>query len=323
MSKQIRIFRSGAIYRVTNYTYRGELRLTPDDVVQVFVEGCLARAARRCGVRLIVFNVMGNHFHMLVEVPLANLDAFMLYFQRELSTRLNLYRGVSKTNFPERYEHEEVLDVEAFESAVAGILCNPVRARLVYETADWPGVSSVLMHRTGTTRRVVRHTTRAQAAAIREDGLTPELLRSLEEVELALSSPVFWADLEPDEVQARIAELVAVEEARLQHQIDGGRERVRGPSRIRDETHRQRPETVRWRPLRLCVSSDAERAAEYERWYAFTTKVYRRAAKLWRSAGEWGAYPPGTFPPGWLKCLPPEAGAGPPLPWTQPLPTAA
>ncbi len=323
MSNQIRIFRSGAVYRVTNYTYRGELRLTPDEAVEVFVEGCLARAARRCGVRLIAFTVMGNHFHMLVEVPLANLHAFMLYFQRELSTRLNLYRGVSKTNFPERYDHQEILDVEAFESAVAEILCNPVRARLVYEVAEWPGVSSVEMHRSGTTRRTVRHATRTQASAMREDGLTPELLRSFEEVELALSPPTLWADLEPGEVQARIADLVDIEEARLQREIDEARERVRGPSRIRDETHRQRPETVRWRPLRLCVSSDDERAAEYERWYAFTTRVYRRAAKLWRREGKWGAYPPGTFPPGWLECLPPAAGMGPPLPWTQQLPAAA
>ncbi|MGM0554821.1 MAG: transposase [Myxococcota bacterium] len=315
MARDIRIFRKGAVYHVTNYTYRGELRLSPDKFVEMFVEGCLAKAARKYGVRIITFVTMGNHFHLVVQVPLANLDDFMEYFQKELSTRLNRYRGVDKSNFPERYVPQEIASAEDFCELVARILCNPVRARLVREAADWPGVSSLGMHRAGETSRTVRHASRRQAAKMREHGLTPKLERSLERLELKLSPPPFWRDLDEAEVHRRIAERVAVEEARLQAEIDRGNERVRGRHRILDEHHRDRPEEVHWRPRPRCVSRDSEFTAAYNAWFERTTRIYKRAAAKWRLFGEWGEYPPGTFPPGWLWCLPPSAEVGPHLPW--------
>ncbi|MGM0555665.1 MAG: transposase [Myxococcota bacterium] len=323
MARDIRIFRMGAVYHVTNKTYRGELRLSPDEFVELFVEGCLAKAAKKYGVRIITFSVMGNHFHLVVQVPFANLHKFMEYFQRELSTRLNRYRGVSQTNFPERYHAEEIASAEDFCELVAHILCNPVRARLVYEAADWPGVSSLSMHREGQTSRTVRHCTRAQAAAMGKDGLTGALERSLEELELVLSPPPFWAELDDDEIQQRIAELADAEEARLQAEIDRKRERTRGRNRILDERHRQRPDEVHWRARGRCISRNAEFLAAFNAWYDETTQVYKYAAMKWRMAGAWGEYPPGTFPPGWLRCLPPSDAVGPRLPWHEPRPMAA
>jgi REP element-mobilizing transposase RayT len=317
MGRDIRLFRKGALYHVTNYTYRGELRLTPDGFVRLFSEGSLAKAAERYGVRIIVFSVMGNHFHLIVQAPLANLDDFMEYFQKELSARLNRLRGVEGTNFPERYVPQEIASEEDFCRLAARILCNPVRARLVYAARDWPGISSLAMHRAGQTRRTVKHCSRRQAASMREHGLPPALARSLGELELVLSPPPFWADLEPEEVQQRIAALADAEEARLQAEIDRGRERTVGRSRILDEHHRDRPEHVHWRPRARCVSRDGEWAAAYDRWFEETTRVFKRAAARWRTFGKWGAYPPGSFPPGWLRCLPPSATAGPPLPWNR------
>jgi REP element-mobilizing transposase RayT len=163
MGRDIRVFRRGAVYHVTNKTYRGELRLSPDDVVKLFVEGCLAKAAHKHGVRIHFFIVMGNHFHLVVQVPLANLADFMKCFQMELSTRLNRYRGEEDSNFPRRYVPQEIASVDDYCRLLTRVLCNPVRARLVYEAADWPGVSSLAMHRAGQTRRTVRHANRAQA----------------------------------------------------------------------------------------------------------------------------------------------------------------
>lgn len=323
MARDLRFFRNGAVYHVSNRTYRGELRLSPDEFVELFAEGCLAKAARRFGVHIIVFIVMGNHFHLIVQTPLANLHAFMRYFQRELSTRINRLRGVEHSNFPVRYTDEEIGSAEDFAALAAEILCNPVRARLVREAADWPGISSLEMHRDGQTDRTVRHATRSQAAAMREHGLTPELERSLEEIELKLSAPPFWADLDEEQVQQRIAELANVEETRLQDEIDRNNERTRGRHRILDETHRQRPEQVHWRVRGRCISRDAEFEAAFNTWYDDATKTYKRAARKWRMGGAWGDYPPGSFPPGWLRCLPPSSAVGPPLPWHEVRPIAA
>ncbi|MGM0557037.1 MAG: transposase [Myxococcota bacterium] len=323
MGRDIRLFRKGAVYHVTNYTYRGELRLTPNEFVRLFVEGSLAKAAEKYGVRIMLFSVMGNHFHLIVQVPFANLDDFMEYFQQELSTRLNRFRGVGGTNFPERYVPQEIASEADFCDLAAQILCNPVRARLVYEASDWPGVSSLEMHRAGKTSRTVRHASRRHAAKMRELGMTPALERSLGELELELSPPPFWRDLEPEEVQRRIAELANAEEARLQAEIDRGRERTRGRSRIRDEHHSDRPEEVHWKPRGRCVSRDPQFKAAYNAWFERATRKYKRAAAKWRLFGEWGDYPPGSFPPGWLWCLPPSAEVGPPLPWHRPRSAAA
>jgi hypothetical protein len=276
-----------------------------------------------CGVRIILFSVMGNHFHLVVQVPLANLNDFMEYFQKELSTRLNRSRGVGGSNFPRRYVPQEIASAEDFCELAARILCNPVRERLVYEAADWPGVSSLAMHRAGQTSRTVRHATRRQAAKMRESGLTPALERKLERIELELSPPPFWLDLDAGEVQQRIAELANAEEARLQAEIDRNNERTVGRSRILDEHHGDRPEELHWRPRGRCVSRDGAWAAAYDRWFEETTRVFKRAAAKWRRFGEWGEYPPGCFPPGWLRCLPPSATVGPPLPWLNRRPRAA
>jgi REP element-mobilizing transposase RayT len=317
MSWEIRVWRAGAVYHITNRTYRGELRLTPDDAVNLFVEGCLAKAAKRYGVRIIDFIVMGHHFHLILQAPFFNLDQFMGYFQRELSHRLNAYRGEAGSNFPKRYQCEEIASSEDFEREVARVLCNPVRARLVGKAEQWPGVSSLEMHRAGVVRKTVRHASRGKAATMREAGLTPALERSFEELELELSPPPFWSDLEQEEVQTRISSLVEIEQERVRAEIKANNERVIGPSRIRNERHDQTPDEVHWRAYRRIVSKDSKYAAKYHDWYRRSRRRYWAAADLWRTKGEWGDYPPGTFPPGWLRCLPPSSEAGPPLPWRE------
>lgn len=318
MSNELRAHRRGAVYHITNRTYRGELRLTPGEVVNLFAEGCLAQAASRYGVRIIAFVVMGNHFHLIIQVPNHNLHAFMCYFQRELSMRLNLHRGEEGTNFPVRYRSEEIASVEDFENEIVRMLCNPVRARLVGAVEQWPGVSSLGMHRSGQRRRTVRHASRDQAEVMRWDGLTSALERSLHEVTLELSRPPFWDELDDQQVQARIAELVDAEQVRLRNEIEATGERVVGPSRLLGEMYDRRPDAVHWRAYRRVISEDPEYEARYHAWYRQLRRRYRSAARKWRVEGEWGSYPAGTYPPGWLRCLPPSGTSGPPLPWREP-----
>lgn len=318
MNHEIRVFRRGAIYHVTNRTYRGELRLAPDDIVNMFAEGCLAKAARLYGVRIFAFILMGNHFHLLVAAPLHNLDRFMEYFQRELSWRLNRYRGTSGTNFPIRYQNEEIASAADFEQVVTRILSNPVRARLVGEAEQWPGISSLDQHRTGESRRTALHTTRANADEIARSGVTPELRRSLEPIELELSVPPFWDDLDPEEVHARIEQLVNAEQSRLRDEIETRNERVVGPNRILQETPDQRPEDVHWRDYRRVISENPEYEARYHAWYTEMRRRYWRSARNWRHERSWSDYPAGTFPPGWRRCVLPQRRTGPRLPWQPP-----
>lgn len=315
MARDLRLLRRGALYHVTNRCYRGELRLTPDEAVILFASGCLAEAARRYGVRIITFIFMGNHFHLIVQTPYANLNAFMMYFQRELSTRLNRYRGQSETNFPKRYRHEEILSEADFERLVARMLCNPVRARLVYDASDWPGFSSLMMHRSGESSTTVRHATRDQAAEMGTSSASDELLRSLNPVQLELAPPPFWAELDSSEVQSRIAALIDAEETRLQSEIDRHRQRVRGRNRVLDETPDRHPDQVHWRAYRRCLSENGKTEAAFHAYYRRTRRQYTRARQVWLETGDWHQFPPGSFPPGRMRCIPPSGTAGPPIPW--------
>lgn len=319
MARDLRIIRLGAIYHVTNRCYNDEFRLLPGPIVNMFVASCLAMAARRYGVQVVNFMVMGNHFHLLLQVPFANLNRFMEYFQKELSHRLNRLRGRRHSNFPERYTNEEVGSARDFLRVFARIMTNPQRAGLVYSLENWRGASSLGAHRAGDGVVSTVVTRRTDATLIRERGLAAWKAREgarAEPIELQLSAPHFWRDEDPVEVQRRLSSIVDLAEAQLQTEMDNGELELCDTTD--DECYHGRPENVQWRQYRRFISSDPERCKAFDRYHRRATVRHRRAARRWRRFGQWGDYPPGSFPPGWLRCLPPTDADGPALAWNPP-----
>ena len=317
MARRLRILRHGAVYHVTTRSYHDELRLTPGPRVNLLVKSTLIRAAQRTGVALYVALILGNHVELLVGDPDERLDDFMEEFLKELSHRLNRLRGVKHSNFPVRYKSTEIGDREAGERAIARILCNAVRARLVYEADDWPGFSTLEAHRRGQSTLASPLPSRRDAEELATRELEQTWRGQMETVEATLGRPPFWPDMTDAQVHARICELVDAEQARLQADIDRSNERVIGPNRILREHWRERPADVAWRADRPSVSSDPRWNEEYEDYFERETRRYRRASKRWRRFGQWGDYPPGSFPPGWVRALPTSRSAGPALPWVR------
>ena len=332
----IRIVRADALVHVTNRTARGELLLTPSDAVNAIVFGCLASAAQKYGVQVVVFVVMGNHFHLVLRVPRNNLSEFMEWFTRESSMRLNSMRGtIGHRNFPDRYEPSELVREEDFEQLVGHILTNPVRAGLVETSADWPGLSSLAAHQSGDPVMVGHSVTRGHAKWIDEDDFDDVEERCVVAV-LELAPPPFWDGLDPEEAQRRLAGIVEraekeLHEAARQRKRTGRRRGTRrrrkrpvGPAAILAEKFTYRPDrAILWREVGHITTSDPELAQAFEDYRQDTVRRYRRAARLWRGFGQWGDYPPGTFPPGWVRPLR-ASREGPPLPWwTPPLRAAA
>jgi REP element-mobilizing transposase RayT len=315
LKRPLKLLRKGAIYHVTARCYHDELRLTPGPAVNLFAKSTLIRAARRAGTPIYVAMVMGNHVELLVGESARGLNKFGEEFIKELSHRLNRMRGLEHSNFPIRYKSAEVGDPEAAEALIAEILCNPVRARLVYDADDWPGFSTLAAHRAGESGMTSPLPSRRDAATMDEAALDTSALEHLQTVQTTLEPPPFWTHLDEDEYHARICELVDAEQSRLQDEIKRKNERVVGPNRILMEPWHKRPNDVDWRPDRLCVSSDPSWEREFNEYYERETKRYKKAAKRWRRFGEWGDYPPGSFPPGWLQCLPKSDSIGPPLRW--------
>jgi putative transposase len=76
MARLLRLEYEGAIYHVT---VRGNDRqnIFLDDKDRKYLLSRLSACVEECGVRLYVFCLMSNHFHLVIETPRGNLSRFM------------------------------------------------------------------------------------------------------------------------------------------------------------------------------------------------------------------------------------------------------
>jgi REP element-mobilizing transposase RayT len=91
----------------------------------------------RCGWRLHAYCLMGNHFHLLVETPDANLAAGMQFLKSRYAIWFNTNTGREGALFERRYRSELVeREAHAYE-LTRYIVLNPVRAKLCAHPRDW------------------------------------------------------------------------------------------------------------------------------------------------------------------------------------------
>jgi REP element-mobilizing transposase RayT len=122
----------GAIYHVMS---RGDRRedIFLDDVDRQDFLKTLAEACQKTGWRVHAFCLMGNHFHLVVETPNANLVSGMRWLLSAYSIRLNNRHKLFGHVFSGRYK---ALLVDGSASGYLKTVCdyvhlNPVRARLL------------------------------------------------------------------------------------------------------------------------------------------------------------------------------------------------
>jgi putative transposase len=76
MARQLRVEYPGAIYHVT-VRANGQEGLFKTDGDRKYLLTRMREAAERCQVRVYLFCLMSNHFHLVVETPRGNLNGFM------------------------------------------------------------------------------------------------------------------------------------------------------------------------------------------------------------------------------------------------------
>jgi REP element-mobilizing transposase RayT len=87
--------------------------------------------------RLHAYCLMGNHFHLVVETPDANLAGGMQYLKSRYAVWFNTQSGREGALFERRYRSELVVrEAHAYELARYVVL-NPVRAKLCAHPRDW------------------------------------------------------------------------------------------------------------------------------------------------------------------------------------------
>jgi REP element-mobilizing transposase RayT len=132
MARKARIEFAGAVYHVLDRGDRREEIFRTDADRELFLK-TLGEVCGRTGWRVHAWVLMGNHYHLLIETPQANLVAGMRWFQTTYTVRFNRRHRLSGHLFQGRYK-AVVVDPEErgyFATLSDYIHLNPVRAKLV------------------------------------------------------------------------------------------------------------------------------------------------------------------------------------------------
>ena len=137
MARPLRVEFSGGLYHVTARG-NGRLAIFVDDSDRERFLAVLASVVGRYHVLCHGYCLMGNHYHLLLETPEANLSRAMRQLNGVYSQSFNRRHGRPGHVLEGRF-HAQVVDKEAYLRAVCRyIVLNPVRAGLVTHPGQWP-----------------------------------------------------------------------------------------------------------------------------------------------------------------------------------------
>ena len=132
MPRKLRIEYEGALYHVINRGDRREPIFRDDPDRKRFLE-TLGEACAKTDWQVHALCLMGNHFHLVVETPKANLVAGMKWFLGTYTARFNRRHKLFGHLFAGRYK-ALVVDAASpgyFRTACEYVHLNPVRAKLL------------------------------------------------------------------------------------------------------------------------------------------------------------------------------------------------
>lgn len=257
-----------------------------DDTNNAFVY-CLAEAAQRYRVDVVMACVMSNHHHCVVFDRFGNINQFTEHLHKFTAKCINSIRG----RWENLWSSEPVCKVTCIQArdVLAKIVyaaTNPVKDFLVDTVAHWPGVNGLYPLLNDKPLRATK-----PKSFFRDAGPMPE------EVTLRFAIPPELGD--PDEVRQILRERVAkVENHFAQLRARTGR-RVLGRQRVLRQSWRDSPtSTEPRRNLRPKVAAQNTWARiEALRRDRLFVATYRAARAAWL-AGLPTVFPAGTY---WLR----------------------
>jgi REP element-mobilizing transposase RayT len=144
MARPLRLEFAGALYHVTARGDGREDIYRADGDRRLFLD-VLGEVWERCGWKVHAYCLMTNHYHLLVETPDANLAKGMRQLNGVYTQRFNrTYERVGHV-FQGRYKAILVQKETYLLELARYVVLNPVRARMVRRTGDWPWSSDRAM----------------------------------------------------------------------------------------------------------------------------------------------------------------------------------
>lgn len=137
MGSLARVQAPDVVYHVASRAVDKQLIFGVVDGDRPVFQALLARTVLRYAWNLHAYCVMGNHFHLVLDTPEANIARGMQYLKSSYALWFNASKPREGALFERRY-FAEVLEDEAHAVAVCRyVVLNPVRARLCLHPADW------------------------------------------------------------------------------------------------------------------------------------------------------------------------------------------
>jgi putative transposase len=136
MARPLRLEFPGAIYHVTARGNAQAAIFLDDDDRDRFLRK-LARVVKRYEWLCHAYCLMGNHFHLVIETPRPSLAAGMQHLNGVYAQAFNQRHGLVGHVFGGRFKAVLVEREGHLLRLAAYVVCNPVRAGLCADPADW------------------------------------------------------------------------------------------------------------------------------------------------------------------------------------------
>jgi len=136
MVRPLRIEYPGALYHVTSRGDGGDVIYLDNQDRIMFIE-LLAEVCQRCHWLIHAYCLMGNHYHLLVETPEANLSRGMRQLNGTYTQRFNRRHHRMGHVFQGRYKAILVQKERYLLELCRYIVLNPVRAGIVNDVEAW------------------------------------------------------------------------------------------------------------------------------------------------------------------------------------------
>ncbi len=287
----------GQFHQLTRRCAQRQFLLRPDDATNNAFIYCLAEAAQRFEIDILMTNAESNHHHTTVFDRHGRYPAFMEHFHKMLARSQNALRGRWE-NFWAAEEPcvTRLLDRETVIAQMVYAAANPVKDGLVERVHHWPGVNGYRYLLSGRPLRAKR-----PRHFFRNPGPMPEI------VELTLTIP---PELGPaDDVIAEVRAGVEAVERRAAEERQRTGKRVLGRRRVLEQSWKDSPASVEpRRTLRPRFAGRVgERMAALVGYKAFLAE-YRDARARWLT-GLRAMFPRGTY---WLTRFAAVPVTGPP-----------
>ncbi len=273
----------GQFYLLTRRTTQRQFLLRPDSVTNNAFIYCLAEAAQRFGIVILLTVAESNHHHTVVYDPNGTMPEFIEHFHKMLARCLNARWGHWE-NLWSSVEPSvtRLLNRAAVIDKLIYSASNPVKDLLVEKATQWPGTNG---YRALLGSREL-HATRPPHF-FRKTGTMPE------EVTLTLEIPAELGLVEQviDEVRTGVEE---VERAMMEFRRKTGA-RILGRRRVLEQSWRASPDSAEpRRNLRPRFAGSADVRIPALREYREFLASYRVARSEWL-AGKQTVFPPGTY----------------------------